>query len=291
MTKPTSPSERLRELLSHGSLIRAPSAIDGLSAKLIAKAGFEAIHLTGSGVSRSMGYPDIGLVTMSEMVERARMVSNAVSVPVIADGDTGYGNAMNLMRTIREFEAAGVAAIHVEDQITPKRCGHYDGKELIAAEEMALKIQAACEARRDRAFIVVARTDARGIEGFDAAIRRANLYRDAGADVVFIEAPESREEVERIPSLVAAPVLINMYSGGKTPLISTAELRAWGYSIVVWPSHLQRASILAMQRALELLKKEDVSAADDPTLMISFAEREELVGIEEIQALERRFLK
>jgi 2-methylisocitrate lyase-like PEP mutase family enzyme len=212
-------------------------------------------------------------------------------VPVIADGDTGYGNAMNLMRTIREFEAAGVAAIHVEDQITPKRCGHYDGKELIAAEEMALKIQAACEARRDRAFIVVARTDARGIEGFDAAIRRANLYRDAGADVVFIEAPESREEVERIPSLVAAPVLINMYSGGKTPLISTAELRAWGYSIVVWPSHLQRASILAMQRALELLKKEDVSAADDPTLMVSFAEREELVGIEEIQALERRFLK
>jgi 2-methylisocitrate lyase-like PEP mutase family enzyme len=278
-------------LLSRRGLIRAPSAADGLSAKLIAKAGFEAVHLTGSGVSRSIGYPDIGIVTMSEMVERARMLANAVSVPVIADADTGYGNAMNLMRTVREFEAAGVAAIHIEDQITPKRCGHYEGKELISADEMALKIQAACEARRDPAFAIIARTDARGIEGFDAAVRRAKLYRDAGADVLFIEAPETREEVERIPGLVNAPVLINMFSGGKTPLVSTADLRAWGYSIVVWPSHLQRASIRAMQRALELLAKEDASAADDPTLMVSFAEREELVGMAETEALERRFLK
>lgn len=291
MTATLNAAENLRDLLSRGGLIRAPSAVDGLSAKLIAKAGFEAIHLTGSGVSRSMGYPDIGLVTMSEMVERARMVSSAVAVPVIADADTGYGNAMNLMRTVREFEAAGVAAIHVEDQVTPKRCGHYEGKELISPEEMALKIEAACEARRDRAFVIIARTDARGIEGFDAAIRRARLYREAGADVVFIEAPESRHEVEQIPHLVDAPVLINMYSGGKTPLISTADLRAWGYRIVVWPSHLQRASILAMQRALELLKREDLSAADDPALMVAFAEREELVGMAEVQALERRFLK
>ena len=291
MTKSASATERLRALLSRRALIRAPSAFDGLSAKLIAKAGFEAVHLTGSGVSRSIGYPDIGLVTMSEMAERARMLANAVSVPVIADADTGYGNAMNLMRTIREFEAAGVAAVHVEDQITPKRCGHYDRKELIPAEEMALKIQAACEARRDPAFIIIARTDARGIEGFDAAVRRANLYREAGADVLFIEAPESREEVERIPRLVNAPVLINMYSGGKTPLVSAADLRTWGYGIVVWPSHLQRASIRAMQRALELLEREDASAADDPALMVSFAEREELVGMAEMEALERRFLK
>lgn len=291
MIEPSSAAERLRTLLSRRSLIRAPSAVDGLSAKLIAKAGFEAVHLTGSGVSRSIGYPDIGIVTMSEMVERARMLANAVSVPVIADADTGYGNAMNLMRTVREFEAAGVAAIHIEDQVTPKRCGHYEGKELISADEMALKIRAACEARRDPAFTIIARTDARGIEGFDAAVRRANLYREAGADVLFIEAPETREEVERIPSLVNAPVLINMFSGGKTPPVSTADLRAWGYTIVVWPSHLQRASIRAMQRALELLAKEDASAADDPTLMVSFAEREELVGMAETQALERRFLK
>jgi 2-methylisocitrate lyase-like PEP mutase family enzyme len=284
-------AEQLRDLLARGRLIRAPSATDGLSAKLISNAGFEAIHLTGSGVSRSIGYPDIGLVTMSEMVERARMVANAVSVPVIADADTGYGNAMNLMRTVSEFEAAGVAAIHVEDQVTPKRCGHYERKELISPRDMALKIQAACEARRDRDFVIVARTDARGIEGFDAAIERARLYREAGADVLFIEAPESHDEVERIPQLVDAPVLINMYSGGKTPLVSTADLRAWGYGIVVWPSHLQRASIRAMQRALELLKREDISAADDPELMVPFAEREELVGMAEVQALERRFLK
>jgi 2-methylisocitrate lyase-like PEP mutase family enzyme len=282
---------RLHDLLRQGRLIRAPSATDGLSAKLINTAGFEAIHLTGSGVSRSIGYPDIGLVTMSEMVERARMLVNVASLPVIADADTGYGNAMNVMRTVREFESAGVAAIHVEDQITPKRCGHYDGKELIPAREMALKIQAACEARRDPNFVIVARTDARGIEGFEAAIQRARLYREAGADVLFIEAPESREEVQRIPKLVDAPVLINMYSGGKTPLVSTADLRAWGYRIVVWPSHLQRASIRAMQRALDLLKREDISAADDPELMVPFAEREELVGMAEVEALERRFLK
>ena len=286
-----SAGSELRSLLSQQTLIRAPSAFDGLSAKLIAKAGFESIHLTGSGVSRSMGYPDIGLVTMSEMVERARMVASAVSIPVIADADTGYGNAMNLMRTVREFEGAGVAGIHVEDQVTPKRCGHYEGKELIPAEEMALKIQAACEARRDADFVIVARTDARGIEGFDAAVRRAKLYREAGADVLFIEAPESREEVQRIPRMVGAPVLINMYSGGKTPLVGTADLRAWGYRIVVWPSHLQRASIRAMQRSLELLQREDVSAADDPSLMVPFAEREELVGMGDIQALEKRFLK
>jgi carboxyvinyl-carboxyphosphonate phosphorylmutase len=291
MMKTRNPAEQLRALLSDGALIRAPSAVDGVSAKLIAKAGFEAIHLTGSGVSRSIGYPDIGLVTMSEMVERARMVVNAASVPVIADADTGYGNAMNVMRTVREFESAGAAAIHIEDQVTPKRCGHYEGKELIPADEMALKIEAACEARRDRAFLIIARTDARGIEGFDAAVRRARLYREAGADILFIEALESRDELERVPGLLGAPVLVNMYSGGKTPVVSTADLRAWGYSIVVWPSHLQRASIRAMQRALDLLKREDLSAADDSSLMVSFAEREEIVGMGEMQALERKFLK
>ncbi len=291
MAKKTNSAKQLRNMLTGGGLIRAPSATDGLSAKLISQAGFEAIHLTGSGVSRSIGYPDIGLVTMSEMVERARILVNAASLPVIADADTGYGNAMNVMRSVTEFEGAGVAAIHIEDQVTPKRCGHYDGKELIPAEEMALKIEAACEARRSDDFVIVARTDARGIEGFDAAVRRAKLYRDAGADVLFIEAPESRDEVERIPELVGAPVLINMYSGGKTPLVSTADLKAWGYSIVVWPSHLQRASIHAMQRALTLLQREDISAADAPEWMVSFAEREDLIGMVEMQALERKFLK
>ena len=287
----TSAAGLLREMLARPGLIRAPSATDGLSARMIAAAGFEAIHLTGSGVARSMGYPDIGLVTMNETLDRARSMTRSVGIPVIADADTGYGNALNVIRTVQEFEAAGIAGLHLEDQVTPKRCGHYEGKQLIPADEMALKIEAACAARRDPDFVIIARTDARGVEGYDAAIRRGELYAKAGADVLFIEAPESRAEVERMVAHFKVPLLMNMYSGGKTPLVSTADLRAMGYRIVIWPSHLQRAAIMAMKRALELLQREDVSAADDPDLMVSFAEREAIVGLPEAGELERRFLE
>ncbi|MSQ72274.1 MAG: isocitrate lyase/PEP mutase family protein [Betaproteobacteria bacterium] len=278
-------------MIGEPGLIRAPSATDGLSARMIAAAGFEAIHLTGSGVARSMGYPDIGLVTMTEVIDRARAMARSVAIPVIADADTGYGNALNVIRTIQEFEAAGVAGLHLEDQVTPKRCGHYEGKQLIPAEEMALKIEAACAARRDPDFVIVARTDARAVEGFDAAIKRAELYAEAGADVLFVEAPESRAEVERIAAGFKVPLLINMYSGGRTPLVSTADLRSLGYRIVIWPSHLQRATIAAIRRALDLLQREDLGAADDPALMVSFAEREAIVGLAEASALEQRFLQ
>lgn len=281
----------LRTMIGEPGLIRAPSATDGLSARMIAAAGFEAIHLTGSGVARSMGYPDIGLVTMTEVIDRARAMARSVAIPVIADADTGYGNALNVIRTIQEFEAAGVAGLHLEDQVTPKRCGHYEGKQLIPAEEMALKIEAACAARRDPDFVIVARTDARAVEGFDAAIKRAELYAEAGADVLFVEAPESRAEVERIAAGFKVPLLINMYSGGRTPLVSTADLRSLGYRIVIWPSHLQRATIAAIRRALDLLQREDLGAADDPALMVSFAEREAIVGLAEASALEQRFLQ
>ena len=194
-----------------------PSAVDPLSAMLIERAGFDAVHVTGSGIARSLGFPDIGLVTMSEMVERTRAIVRAVNCPVIADADTGYGNAINVMRTVVEFEAAGASAIHLEDQVTPKRCGHYEGKELISTTEMALKIEAACAARRSADFLIMARTDARAVEGFEEALRRCQAYLAAGADILFMEAPESMVEVEAIPKRIQAPHLINMYSGGRTP--------------------------------------------------------------------------
>ena len=277
-------------MIARPGIIRAPGAVDALSAKLVEKAGFEAVHMTGGGIARSLGYPDVGLVTMTGAVERARSIARAVTIPVIADGDTGYGNAINLMRTIEEFEHAGVAGIHIEDQVTPKRCGHYAGNELVSTAEMVRKIEAACAARRDPEFVIIARTDARLVEGLDSAVERAMSYRRAGADVIFIEAPRSLDEIKALPGLVAAPLLINMFSGGKTPPVGTADLRSFGYRIVIFPSHLQRASIKAMQRALALLTREDLSAADDGELMVSFAERDELVGLSGIEDLERTYL-
>lgn len=284
------PAPRLRALLAAGGLIRAPGVADALSAKLVEQAGFEAVHMTGSGVARTLGVPDVGLVTLSEAVDCARSIASAVTLPVIADADTGYGNAINVIRTVREFEAAGVAAIHIEDQVTPKRCGHYDGKQLVSPAEMIGKIEAACAARRNPDFLIIARTDARATEGFDGAVRRASAYRSAGADVLFVEAPESVDEIRNLVGALDAPLLINLYSGGKTPIVSVKDLRQFGYRIVIFPSHLQRAAIRGMQRALQLLLGEDASAADDPDLMVSFREREAIAGLAEVEALEARYL-
>jgi 2-methylisocitrate lyase-like PEP mutase family enzyme len=286
----STPARRLRNLLATDGLIRAPGIVDALAAKLVERAQFEAVHLTGSGVARSMGFPDVGLVTMTETLERARSVARAVRLPVIADADTGYGNAINVIRTVQEFEAAGVAAVHIEDQVTPKRCGHYEGKQLIPVAEMVSKIKAACAARRDPDFVIIARTDARSVEGFEDAIRGAHAYHQAGADVLFIEAPETIGEIGELVVTLQAPLLINMYSGGKTPIVSMNELRRLGYRIAIVPSHLQRAAIRGMQRALELLQRGDVSAAEDSDLMVSFHEREEIVGFAEIESLEERYL-
>jgi carboxyvinyl-carboxyphosphonate phosphorylmutase len=286
--RPSKPT--LRERLSSPGIIRMPSAVDPLSAMLIERAGFEAVHVTGSGIARSFGFPDIGLVTMSEMVERTRAIVRAVNCPVIADADTGYGNAMNVMRTVAEFEAAGASAIHLEDQITPKRCGHYEGKELISTTEMALKIEAACAARRSADFLIMARTDARAVEGFEEALRRCQAYLAAGADILFMEAPQSIAEVEAIPKRIQTPHLINMYSGGRTPRIKAKVLEKMGYKIVSYPSHIQRAAIRSTINALESLRLDDPAAIDDDDLFISFTEREALVGFAEFSDLQNRYL-
>jgi 2-methylisocitrate lyase-like PEP mutase family enzyme len=284
------PRQAFRELLKRDRLLIAPGCFDGLSARLVQEAGFEAAYLSGGAVARSMGIPDIGLVTMSESLERAAQVVAAVTVPVIADADTGYGNAINLVRTVRELERTGVAAIHIEDQITPKRCGHLDGKEVVTLMEMENKLRAALAARTDADFCIIARTDARGVHGFDEAIKRGRAFAELGADAVFIEAPQSEAELERIPKLLAGvPILVNVFKGGKTPMLPAARLEQMGYRIAIYPSETQRAAIHAMRSVLGLLRKEGTTESMDDALT-SFKERDQVVGLDEWQSLEQRYL-
>jgi 2-methylisocitrate lyase-like PEP mutase family enzyme len=256
----TNPRAALRERLASGRLIVAPGVFDGISASLVARLGFPAGYLTGAGVAASgFGLPDIGLVTQTEMAERARVLVRALDgVPLIADADTGYGAALNVVRTVREYEAAGVAAIQLEDQAFPKKCGHLPDKELVGADEFLLKLRAALEVRTDPDLVVIARTDARGPLGLDAAIERARSYAEAGADVVFVEAPQGTEEIERIAKEVPAPLLINLVIGGLTPLESSARLQELGYAIAIHPSLPLGAAALAMLSGLAELAGQDV---------------------------------
>ncbi|HEY4023575.1 MAG TPA: isocitrate lyase/PEP mutase family protein [Pseudonocardiaceae bacterium] len=228
----------LRERIASGELIVAPGVFDGLSASLVGRIGFAAGYLTGAGVAASgFGLPDLGLVTLTEMAERARILVRALGdVPLIADADTGYGAELNTVRTVREYESAGVAAIQLEDQAFPKKCGHLPDKELIPTEEVVRKLRAALDARTDPDLVVIARTDARGPLGLDAAIDRANQYAEAGADVIFVEAPQSIEEIERISKEVPTPLLVNLVLGGLTPLESTERLAELGFAIAIHPS-------------------------------------------------------
>ena len=284
------PRQKLKELLRRGQLLVAPGCFDGLSARLVEEAGFEAAYLSGGAVARSMGMPDIGLVTMSEAIERAAQVVSAVKIPVIADADTGYGNAINLVRTVREFERCGVAAIHIEDQITPKRCGHLDGKEVISLPEMEKKLEAAIANRTDPDFCIIARTDARGVHGLDDAIRRARAFTKLGVDAVFVEAPQSEAELEEIPrQLPNIPLLVNVFKGGKTPMLPVERLQKMGYRIAIYPSETQRAGIHAMRLALSLLKREGTTETMDDALT-TFKERDKIVGLDDWQDLERNYL-
>jgi 2-methylisocitrate lyase-like PEP mutase family enzyme len=284
------PRQLLRHLLKREQLLVAPGCFDGLSARLVEEAGFEAAYLSGGAVARSMGIPDIGLVTMSETIERAAQVVSAVTIPVIADADTGYGNAVNLVRTVREYERTGVAAIHIEDQITPKRCGHLDGKEVISLAEMENKLQAALAARRDPDFCIIARTDARGVHGFDDAIKRARAFTKLGVDAVFVEAPQSESELEEIPRRVTGvPLLVNVFKGGKTPMLPVDRLQQMGYRIAIYPSETQRAGIYAMRQVLALLKREGTTEAMDGSLT-TFKERDNVVGLDDWQNIEKQFM-
>jgi 2-methylisocitrate lyase-like PEP mutase family enzyme len=280
----------LRALLKRDKLLVAPGCFDGLSARLVQEAGFEAAYLSGGALARSMGIPDIGLVTMSEVIERAAQVTVVVNIPVIADADTGYGNAVNLVRTIREYERAGVAAIHIEDQITPKRCGHLDGKEVIPLAEMEQKLRAALAMRTDPDFSIIARTDARGVNGFNAAIERGRAFAKLGVDAIFVEAPQSEAELAEIPRAIPdVPLLVNVFKGGKTPMLPVERLEKMGYRIAIYPSETQRAGIFAMRQVLSVLKREGTTEAMDAQLT-TFEERDQVVALDEWQGIERKFL-
>jgi methylisocitrate lyase len=233
-----------------------PGAFNAISAKLVEAAGFPAVYISGAGVTNSLtGFPDIALLTLTEMAQQARYIANAVTIPCISDADTGYGDTLNVARTVREFEHAGLAGMHIEDQVSPKRCGHLDGKQVVAPRDMALKIAAAAKARRDPDFLLIARTDARAVEGLDSAIARAHLYLDAGADAIFPEALESREDLAEFASRVNAPLVANMTEFGKSPLLSASELEAMGYRIVIFPMTQFRVMIKAAEVALKELKE------------------------------------
>jgi 2-methylisocitrate lyase-like PEP mutase family enzyme len=282
--------QTLRQLLKRDKLLVAPGCFDGLSARLVEEAGFEAAYLSGGAVARSMGIPDIGLVTLSETIDRAAQVVATIKTPIIADADTGYGNAVNLVRTVREFERAGVAAIHIEDQITPKRCGHLDGKEVISLGEMEKKLEAALETRTDPDFCIIARTDARGVHGFDDAIKRGRAFAKLGVDAIFVEAPQSEEELAEIPRRISnVPLLVNVFKGGKTPMLPMQRLQEMGYRIAIYPSETQRAAIHAMRRALETLSREGTTESIDDSLT-TFKERDRVVGLDDWQKIEREYL-
>jgi 2-methylisocitrate lyase-like PEP mutase family enzyme len=249
------PSTKLRALLKQHGMLIAPGAYDGITSKIIEQAGFPLVYMTGAGTSASLGYPDYGLVTMTEMVENAAMLARSVNVPVISDADTGYGNELNVTRTVREFEARMVAGIHIEDQVSPKRCGHLDGKEIEPIERYISKIRAAAAARRDPDFLIIARTDSRASMGFDEAIKRANASLEAGADMVFVEAPQTLEEVAAVPKLVNGPCMLNVVQGGKTPVIHLQEAEIMGYKIAILPGVLLRTAVQAFDAALKVVKE------------------------------------
>ena len=253
----------LARAIRSGPPVLAPGAFDCISARLVEKAGFAAVYVTGSGVSMSvMGAPDVGVISFGEVVERVRRICDVVSIPVIADADTGYGGAVNVMRTVIEFERAGVSAIQIEDQEWPKRCGHEPGRKLVTAEEMVARISAAVAARQDPEFQIIARTDARSSEGLEAAIARGRQYRDAGADVIFVESPESEAELTQVGQALDMPLLANMVEGGRTPILPASRLGELGFRVVIFPNALTRLFAKAGLAMLASLKETgDTNAA------------------------------
>lgn len=283
-------AKTLRKMLNSPGIIRAPGAYDAWSARLVEMAGFPAVYMTGYGVSASViGQPDIGLLTMTEMVAQARNMAVALTVPLIADGDNGYGGVLNVVRTVREYEGAGVAAVQLEDQVLPKRCGHMEGKQLVPKAEMVSKVRAAVHARKDPDFVVIARTDARAVNGFDDAVERALAYAEAGADVIFFEAPQSVEEMEKVAREIRKPLLANMVEHGKTPFLTGEQLEAIGYKIVIYPVSTLYAVTKAVEGLLADLKVADTTAVCRDR-MAKFPEFNELIGLAKARDLEKSFL-
>jgi 2-methylisocitrate lyase-like PEP mutase family enzyme len=281
-------STKLRSLVSGGGIVIAPGAFDGLSARLVEQAGFSAVYASGGAIARSTGVPDIGLLTPDEIERRLGQMVEAITVPLIADADTGYGNALTAQRAARAFERAGVAAFHLEDQGFPKKCGHYDDKSLVPTAEMVQRLHAVKDALHDPDFIVIGRTDAIAVEGYEAALERAAAYLEAGADMIFVEAPTTEQQIADIARRLPGLKLINMFQGGKTPLLPASRLQEFGYHVVIIPSDTQRAAIKAMQRVLATIAR-DGSAAAMIEDMASFKEREAVVDTAGYLARDRRY--
>jgi carboxyvinyl-carboxyphosphonate phosphorylmutase len=280
----------LRRLLSKGSILVVPAAFDMISAKLIEGAGFEAVYLSGFGQSAShLGLPDAGLMTFSEMLERVHNMARALRVPLLADGDTGYGNVLNVRRTVQEFEQAGAAAIQLEDQEMPKKCGHTEGRRVIEAREMVRKIEAAVESRRSDDFLIIARTDARSSLGLEEAIARGKLYEEAGADIIFVESPQTEEELRTVAENIEKPTMANMVEGGKTPLVPVRELERMGFSIVAFAVTCLLVATGAMKRAVEILKREGTTQGLMDAMM-SFEEFNSFIGFPEIRSFETKYM-
>jgi len=283
------PTTALRKLLAAPGVVIAPGAADALVARLILAEGFRAIYMTGGGTSSTrLGAPDVGLLTMPEMVDNAGRIVDATGLPVIADADTGYGNALNVRRTVRAYERAGVAAIHLEDQELPKRCGHLAGKTLVSTDEMANKIRAACDARMDEDFMIIARTDALAVEGLEAALERGRAYEAAGADMIFVESPLTMEHLRAIPKAFGVPALFNMASSGKTPFLHKDELTELGFKLAIYPNFAILTAIRAVRAYLRDLREKGTVAHLVQDLA-SFTEWFDVVGMPEVKALEEKY--
>lgn len=281
-------NRQLKALFERRSAVIVPGAPNALTARMIADAGFEAVYVTGAGVTNAyLGVPDLGLITLSELADNVSAMRDVVGVPIVADADTGFGNAVNLTRTVKVLERAGANGMQIEDQVFPKKCGHFAGKQVIAADEAVQKIRAAVDARSDQDFVIVARTDARSVLGFEAAMDRAQAFIEAGADVTFVEAPESMDEIAAIAKL-PAPQVINMVFGGKTPIVEQAELARLGYGIVVYANAPLQAAMLATKQVLAHLRAHGSTNGFEDQLL-PFDERQAVVGKAAYDAIERRY--
>ena len=280
---------QFRRLLEQKEILVLPGVYDCISVKLVEQAGFKAAAVTGAGLAASvLGYPDVGLTTMSEVLTQTRNMVRAVNIPIFADCDTGYGNPLNVYRTIQEFEEAGVGGLFIEDQIWPKRCGHFEKKQLISKEDMIQKIKAALDARRDPDLVIMARTDARAVYGLDEAIARARAYVEAGADMIFIEAPQSVEELRKIAKSVNVPTFANMVEGGKTPILSVKELEEMGFKVASFSGSAQKMAIRAMSELLNGLKTTG-RLGDFVDKIATLSERSELLGLPKYYDMELKY--
>ncbi len=278
----------LRRMIESGKTYLIPGVYDGLSARIAEAAGAEILYATGGGIARSTGIPDMGLINPVQVTERLEQIVDAVDLPVIADFDTGYGNALNALHALKGFERAGVAGFHIEDQVFPKRCGHYEGKSVVPAEELSAKIRAIKDNALDPDLILIARTDALAVEGYQAAIDRMHQYMEAGADIAFIEAPRSLEQIEDLSRQLPYPKLLNMFWGGKTPIVPKDKLEAWGFNLVIAPGDLQRGAIFAMQKMAEVILR-DGHTESLKDMMASFEDREVAINTEKYMALDERY--